>query len=224
MAPGPALEDAAQRLAGLTDICFGLHVTLNSEWETPRWGPVLSRSKVPSLVDSDGFFWRTPAEARTQGAKVSEMLAEAAAQLARLRDAGFAVCCLDEHMGVSWPWPDLRAGLAEMAASEGLLDAHAVPFLPEGAVPEADPLNDVMTRLRTAPSGDYVLVTHPAYDDDEMQAIRGGGLAPGEVARGRDSDRRGLLNPSITAACHEMGVEVVRYVEQRGSEKEGEHN
>ena len=213
MAPGPALEDAARRLAHLPGVCIGLHVTLNSEWETPRWGPVLPREQVPSLGDGDGFFWRTPAKALAQGAKVSDMLAEASAQLLRLRETGFFVSYLDEHMGVSWSWPDLRAGLAALAASAGLLDAHAVPFLPDSAVPGADPIDGLIARLRTAPGGEYVWVTHPAYDDAEMRAIRGGGFALGEVARQRDSDRRRLRDPRLAAACREMGITAARYME-----------
>ena len=219
MAPGPALADAARRLAGRPGVCFGLHVTLNSEWDTPRWGPVLPRAEVPSLVDGDSFFWRTPAEALARGAKVGEMLAEASAQLLRLREAGFSVSYADEHMGVSWPWPELRAGLAGLAASSGLLDAHAVPFLPESSAPHDDPVDGIIARLRAAPSGDSVLVTHPAYDDAEMQGIRGGGTAPGEVARWRDSDRRLLLDPRLSAACREFGIEAAQYVRSEEASK-----
>lgn len=31
---------------------------LNSEWKNYRWGPVLGRRAVPSLVDGGGFFFR----------------------------------------------------------------------------------------------------------------------------------------------------------------------
>ncbi len=212
LAPGPALEDATRRLAGLPDLCFGLHVTLNSEWDTPRWGPVLPPAEVPSLVDRDGCFWRTPAETHARGAKVGEMRAEAEAQLARLRSLGFRVSYLDEHMGVAWRRPELRQALASLAAAEGLQDTDGVPFLPEppDAGLHAEAADDWIARLRAAPAGDFVLMTHPAFDDPEMQAIRGGGL-PGEVARQRDRDRRGLLDPRFAAACRQRGVEIIRY-------------
>lgn len=216
MAPGPVLGDAGRLFSGRRDVCLGLHVTLNSEWDTPRWGPVLPPAEVPSLVDRDSCFWRTPGEAAAQGARVDEMLAEVRAQLARIREAGLPVAYLDEHMGVSGLWPDLRAGLAALAA-EGLLDVHAAAYLPEALsspAPGADAVEALIARLEAVPGGEWVLVTHPAFDDAEMQAIRGGGTAPGEIARWRDADRRMLLDPRLADACRKIGIETARYVEQ----------
>jgi hypothetical protein len=33
MACGPAIEEAAELLAHRKDVCFGMHTTLNAEWD-----------------------------------------------------------------------------------------------------------------------------------------------------------------------------------------------
>ena len=53
MVPCPWARDAAERYMG-EDI--GVHLTLNAEYETYRWGPI---TQAPSLLDGDGGFPRT---------------------------------------------------------------------------------------------------------------------------------------------------------------------
>lgn len=55
-----AIEEAARLFAGRDDICFGLHGTLNAEWDNVKWGPIMPTERVPSLVDERGHFWRHP--------------------------------------------------------------------------------------------------------------------------------------------------------------------
>ena len=53
MVPCPWARDAAAMYRG-EDV--GVHLTLNAEWETYRWGPI---THSPSLLDGDGGFPRT---------------------------------------------------------------------------------------------------------------------------------------------------------------------
>src|SRR5262245_13679016 len=52
----PWYQEAVSVLKQFPVVSVGIHLTLNSEWKYYRWGPVLGRSAVPSLVDSNGFF------------------------------------------------------------------------------------------------------------------------------------------------------------------------
>ena len=210
MAPGPAFEAAVPLLKSLPKtVCLGLHVTLNAEWETVKWGPLLPRDQVPTLVDGQGHFGPTPAETQAHGARVEEMLAEIEAQLAHLRRAGLTIGYIDEHMRVSWPWPELRAGIAEIARQEGLVDAHGLPGLPDAGGSEG--MDSFLKSLEAAPPGVYVHVTHPGWDDDDMRRFDG----TGQVARWRDADRRLLTDPDLPAAFAALNVEVIRYTDLR---------
>ena len=215
MAPGPAFTHAVEVLAdAASDVCFGLHVTLSSEWSFPKWGPVLPVGRVPSLVEDDGSFLPTPAKLRERGFTMAEALAEIDAQLALALDHGLSIEYIDEHMHVSWIHPELRAGIANLARRHGLMDAHDIPALPAAPVRGDGFVQDWTARLEHAAAnggGTFIVVTHPTYDDEEMRAFAGARYSPGEIALSRDLDRRALLDPRLHEACERLGVELIRY-------------
>lgn len=206
-------------LSGLSPVCVGLHVTLNAEWDGPKWGPVLGPERVPSLVDGDGYFWPSPEVARQRRARVAEMLAEIEAQLRLVREHGLRPAYIDEHMGVSWPWPELRAGIAALARREGLVDAHTVPRSPMPALDDIgkDPVTRLRAFLEAISPGTYLYVTHPGRDEEDMRQLRMEGQATGEVARERDGDRRALLDGRVREICRERGIVPITYGEAAGS-------
>src|SRR5919112_4627250 len=52
----PWYQEAVEILKKHPHITVGVHLALNSEWRNYRWGPVLGKGGVPSLVDSVGYF------------------------------------------------------------------------------------------------------------------------------------------------------------------------
>lgn len=219
MAVGPAFESAAALFRERPEICLGLHVTLHAEWETVKWRPVLPPEQVSSLVDAQGYFWASPAEGKARGASVEEMMAEIEAQLARARDYGLPPAYVDEHMGASWPWPELRARIAALAAREGLLDAEALPFSPrpETSGPKNTPAEALHSFINAAPPGTYVYVTHPGFEAEDMRRMRLPGQSPGEVARERDGDRLAWQDAAIRELCRARRVEIIRYVDLKSN-------
>ena len=99
MVPCPWARDAAAMYRG-EDV--GVHLTLNSEWETYRWGPI---THSPSLLDGDGGFPRT-VEDVWDHADLDEVRKECRAQLERAIYWGFDVSHIDSHMGTMQltPW------------------------------------------------------------------------------------------------------------------------
>jgi len=80
MVPCPWSRDAAAMYRG-EDI--GVHLTLTSEWETYRWGPI---THSPSLLDGDGGFPRTIQDAWDHG-DIDEVRKECRTQIERATGA-----------------------------------------------------------------------------------------------------------------------------------------
>lgn len=74
----------------------GVHLTTTAEWNSYRWGP-LSKTAC-TLVDSEGFFFRSSAEF-AKHANPKEVETELIAQIEALRAMGLSPSHLDNHMG-----------------------------------------------------------------------------------------------------------------------------
>ena len=80
------------------DTDAGLHLTLTSEWDHYRWGPLAGKPAVPGLVDEQGAMWPSVRATATH-ASPEEIEKEIRAQLDRSRTLGWEPTHLDSHMG-----------------------------------------------------------------------------------------------------------------------------
>ncbi len=113
MVPCPWARDAAAAWRG-EDV--GVHLTLNAEWETYRWGPI---TRAPSLLDGDGGFPRTVEDTWDHG-DLDEVRRECRAQIERAILWGFDVSHLDSHMGTLQLRADFYDVYVELAVDFGL--------------------------------------------------------------------------------------------------------
>lgn len=80
MVPCPWFLHFAEWAKGNPEADVGIHLTVTSEWDHYRWRPLSPADRVPSLVDKDGFFWRTTKEL-FEHAVLDEIDIEARAQI-----------------------------------------------------------------------------------------------------------------------------------------------
>ena len=98
MVPCPWFPATAAFCRDHPDVDMGVHLTLTSEWDRYRWGPILSRDRAWGLLDAEGYFFRSTAEVFEHGDEVAAA-AEIAAQVERAREAGIDITHIDSHMG-----------------------------------------------------------------------------------------------------------------------------
>ncbi|TVR46803.1 MAG: ChbG/HpnK family deacetylase [Puniceicoccaceae bacterium] len=220
MAPAPAIDDAAVVLRDLPGVDIGVHATVTSEWEAPRWGPLLGDQSHPGLRLEDGCFPQTTQALREREVPPEAILAEVKAQIAKIRSLGFDPSYLDEHMGFGW-LPGLEAALAELARKEGLVYRRDLDGLPRSEAPvgaESGRPENFLRSLEAARPGLYLVVAHPCYDDEETRGIVNPSHQPGFHGPDRDGQRRMYTDPRVRDWVNDPSnnVRLVRYRELAG--------
>ncbi len=228
MMPTPWVTEVAAWARAHPDHDLGLHLTLTSEWETYRWGPVAPATEVPSLLDSVGTL---PADTRpvVERAAVGEVERELRAQVERGLALGLRPTHLDSHMGALFTTPALYATLVRVAR------AYHLPFLTARGVarrlpPDVHPDRDVvldtvitagsevpperwpafyLDAIRHLKPGLTEMIVHLGRDDAELRAVTVHHEPWGAAWRQRDDDV--LRSPAFRQALKDNGVVLVRW-------------
>ena len=101
------------------NIDAGLHLTLTSEWDNYRWGPLAGKPAVPGLVDEQGALWPS-VRATAMHASADEIETEIRAQLDRSRTMGWEPTHLDSHMGTLFARQDYLERYLKIGMEEGI--------------------------------------------------------------------------------------------------------
>src|SRR5437588_8262854 len=87
LVPCPWLPEVASWARSHQQSDLGIHLALNSEWTSFRWGPVSGRDKVPSLLDAQGYLPLLETQVAQQD-KPAEVETELHAQIDFARSMG----------------------------------------------------------------------------------------------------------------------------------------
>jgi predicted glycoside hydrolase/deacetylase ChbG (UPF0249 family) len=129
MMPAPWAKDACRWAQRQKEADLGLSVTFNAELPTYRWKPVLFSDRVRSLVDHEGFMWRTVLQVAVS-AHADDVRQELAAQIERARAWGLQPSHLTLHLGALAWRPELMAVYLE-AAHANWVPAVVVELTPQ---------------------------------------------------------------------------------------------
>ena len=170
----PWYQEAVAVLKQYPQVSVGVHLTLNSEWKYYRWGPVLGRSAVPSLVDTNGHFLASTTAFLKGAYKLDEVEQELTVQVERAIHSGWRIDYVDYHMGTATATPELRAIVEKIAKKYKLgiswyfVENYQTMF----DVSIENKKDEFLKRLASL-SGDKVnlIVMHVAEATPEMNAL-----------------------------------------------------
>lgn len=77
---------------------MGVHLTVTSEWESMRWGPLSTTAVSSGIIDNEGYFY-PQSEPVQQNGVVDAVALEIDAQIRRAMQAGIDPTHVDSHMG-----------------------------------------------------------------------------------------------------------------------------
>ncbi len=118
MVPCPWFPAVADYARSHPKADLGIHLTLNSEWQNYRWGPLSSRDPQSGLLDEQGYFHRQ-AHQTQELADPQAVQIEMAAQMERALAAGIRPTHADTHMGTV-AHPKFMLGYIQLALQYGV--------------------------------------------------------------------------------------------------------
>jgi hypothetical protein len=233
MVPCPWFPQMAAYCRDHPSLDVGVHLTLTSEWDTYRWGPISTRDPASGLLDEEGYFHRRQQQV-AEHADVEAVRVEMQAQLERAQQAGIDVTHLDAHMFAAF-YPQFLPHYVQLGIENGLptllwrMDGTAGKPDDEAAIgasqligqwaeqglfvfdrivwlmgPPEERLERARAALDALPPGLTHFFIHPAKDTAELRA-----MAPDW--RGRVADYEAFMSPALSDYIRRSGIRVITY-------------
>jgi predicted glycoside hydrolase/deacetylase ChbG (UPF0249 family) len=217
--PCPWFNEAAQMLRENPGYDVGVHLTLTSEWENYKWGPL---TQAPSLVDAQGKFF--PMTSQRAGFppntgflesqwRIEEVEKELRAQIELAQKMIPQVSHLSSHMNTPTSTPELQALVRKLAQEYKLPietpGARYLPWLADSKTGAEQREAALVKALEGLQPGVWIVVEHPGLDTPEMQAL--GHKGYWEVAAHRAGVTKSFTSPRVKEVIQKRGIQLVSY-------------
>jgi hypothetical protein len=223
MVPCAWFPEAVRMLRENPGLDVGVHLTLTSEWENMKWGPVTCS---PSLTDSQGYFfpmvWKNPdfpPASSIQEAKwnLGDIERELRGQIETAMRLIPQVSHVSSHMGFNGLDSSIQGVYSRLEKEYGLrIEAPAGQKWFDGfgkAKTLDDKIAHFVKALEDLQPGVYIHVEHPALDTPEMRAI--GHKGNYDVAEQRDAVAKVFTNDRVKEAVRKKGIRLIGYKDLR---------
>lgn len=233
MVPCPWFMEIAQYAKNHPGRDFGLHITLTSEWNNYKWGPVSPLQSVPSLVNNKGFLYSSVDSVKLK-ANANEVEEEIRNQVKRALQFGVRPTHLDAHMFTAIRKPDflqaymkvghefgipvfipreaeeqLQLKLDGLVTKKDVIVDHVVTVLPEHMKNNVNEF--YLNSFKNIKPGLTYYIIHTAYDDNEMRAVTEGFSDWGSAWRQKEYDF--FSSPACANALQENNIYLVTWRE-----------
>ncbi len=178
----PWFLEAVEMLNENPGLDVGIHLALTSEWSYLKWRPL---TDVPSLVDSNGYFYPMVWQQKHYAPNTSIQMAkwdivdvekELRAQIELALKHVPHITHMGGHMGFANLDPRLSELMKQLAEEYGLdVDLPAYDFKRfsgwDKETPYEERIDKFCENVNALTPGYYIFVDHPALNVPEMQAV-----------------------------------------------------
>ncbi|HEU4607218.1 MAG TPA: polysaccharide deacetylase family protein [Chitinophagaceae bacterium] len=231
MVPCPWFPQVVAYAAAHPETDFGLHLTLTSEWNLFKWGPVAGKETVPRLVTPNGYFFES-VDSVIKSAAAAEVEKELRAQIEKAKQAGLDFTHLDSHMGTLYSSKEYLQVLLKIGKEYRvpvMLNQQILKWTGTMVDETTVVINDIFIEnpqdfargaeayytgiLQSLQPGVHEIILHAAYDNYEMQAITSG--HPDYGAAWRQADFNFFTSERCKTLLQQNNIQLITWREIR---------